>query len=119
MTIYLCRTYVVKSGKLKEHNEWGKQLVALMKTKPELFDGAKSLQVLSHKRSGEARTFTALWGFENSARLAGWEKGFSELPQEKALRAEFMELVVPESMSVSIMKSIKIMHKTKRQPLKK
>jgi antibiotic biosynthesis monooxygenase (ABM) superfamily enzyme len=115
MTIYLCRTYVVKPGKLKEHNEWGKRLVVLMKTKPQLFDGSKSLQVFSHKRNGEARKFTALWGFDNSAHLEGWEKGFSELPEEKALRAEFMELVVAESMSVSIIESIKAMHKTKRQ----
>jgi len=113
MTVYLCRTYVVKPGKLKEHNEWGKRLVALMKNKPELFDGAKSLQVLSHKRSGQARKFTAMWGFNSLANVEGWEKGFCELPQEEALRAEFMELIVPESFSVSILEPIKTMHKNK------
>jgi antibiotic biosynthesis monooxygenase (ABM) superfamily enzyme len=115
MTVYLCRTYVVKPGKLKEHNEWGKRLVALMKSNPSLFDGAKSLEVLSYKRNGSARRFTAMWGFENSANLAGWEKGFSELPEEKALRAEFIELIALDSMSVSVVEPIKTMHKIKRQ----
>jgi antibiotic biosynthesis monooxygenase (ABM) superfamily enzyme len=119
MTVYLCRTYFVKPGKLKEHTEWGKRLVALMKSNPSLFDGAKSLQVLSYKRSGSARKFTAMWGFTNSANLAGWEKGLKELPEEKAIRVEFMDLIVPESMSVSVARPIKAMHKTKRQKPKK
>jgi hypothetical protein len=115
MTVYLCRTYIVKAGKLKEHNEWGKGLVALMKSKPSLFDGAKSMQVLNYKRSGEARKFTAMWGFENSANLAGWEKCFTELPEEKALRAAFLDLIEPDSMTVSVVEPIKTMHKTKRK----
>jgi hypothetical protein len=119
MTVYLCRTYVVKPGKLKEHNEWGKRLIVLMKTKPELFDGAKSLQVLSHKRSREARKFTALWGFDSLTDVEYWEKAFCELPQENALRSEFMELVVPESFSVSLLEPIKIMRKIKSKHPKK
>ncbi len=118
MTVYLCRTYVVKAGKLKEHNEWGKRLVALMKTKPALFDGAKSLQVLSYKCSGEARKFTAMWGFDSSVDLEGWERGFCEIPEEMALRTEFLKLVAPDSVSVSIVETIKSMHKT-RHPTKK
>ncbi len=119
MTVYLCRTYVVKRGKLKEHDEWGKRLVALMKSKAELFDGANSLQVLSHKRSGKARKFTAMWGFESLANVEGWDKDVCELPQEKALRTEFMDLIVPESFSVSILEPIKTMHKTKPKRPKK
>jgi hypothetical protein len=37
--------------------------------------------------------FTALWGFESLANIEGWESGFSEIPEEKALRTEFMELI--------------------------
>jgi hypothetical protein len=119
MTVYLCRTYVVKPGKLKEHNEWGKRLVNLMKDKPELFDGAKSLLVLSHRRDGQRRKFTAMWGFNSLANVEGWEQDFCELPQQKALRAEFTELIVPESFLVSILEPIKTMHKTKLQSPKK
>jgi hypothetical protein len=119
MTVYLCRTYTVKAGKLKEHNQWGKRLVATMKNKPELFVGAKSLQVLSYKPSGEARKFTAMWGFDKPADVEDWEKGFCELPEEKAIRAEFLELIEQESMSASIVEPIKIMHKTKPKHPKK
>ncbi len=114
MTVYLSRTYMVKPGKLKEHNQWGKRLVALMKDNPELFDGAKSLQVLSHKHSGKTRKFTAMWGFDSLDNVEGWEKGFCELPQEKTLRAEFMDIIVPESFSVNILEPIKTLRKTKR-----
>lgn len=119
MTVYLCRTYLVKPDKFKEHNEWGKRLVVLMKTRPELFESAKSLQVLSHKQSGAARKFTAMWGFETAADVEGWEKCLCELPQEKALRAEFMELIVPKSFSVSILEPIKTMRKIKSKRPKK
>ena len=118
MTVYLTRTYVVKPEKLKAHNEWGKKLVALMKKKPSLFSGVKSLQVLSHKL-GPASEFTALWGFESLVDIEGWEAGFREIPQESALRAEFMELIVPGSYSACILEPIKtINRKTKPNLLK-
>ena len=105
MTVYLARTYVVKPDKLKEHNKWGKKLVALMKKNPSLFSGVKSLQVLKHKEP--AGKFTAYWGFESEANIEGWESAFREIPQEKALRAEFIEMLVPESYSACILEPIK------------
>jgi antibiotic biosynthesis monooxygenase (ABM) superfamily enzyme len=42
MAVYLVRTYVVKPGKFKEHNEWGKKLVVLMKKQPKHFACVKS-----------------------------------------------------------------------------
>lgn len=111
MTVYLARTYVVSTDKLYEHNEWGKKLVALMKKKPGLFRGVKSLQVLRHKYGGSVRGFTALWGFESLANIEGWESGFSEIPEEKALRAEFMELIVPGSYSACILEPIKTLNR--------
>ena len=111
MTVYLARTYVVKPSKLKEHNEWGKKLVALMKKKPGLFMDVKSLQVLSHKKGGLVGGFTALWGFESLYSIEGWESGFSEIPEEKALRADFMELIVPGSYSACVLEPIKTINR--------
>jgi len=120
MTGYLARTYVVNPDKLDEYNEWGKKLVALMKKKPGLFRGVKSLQVLRHKYGGSVGGFTALWGFESLANIEGWESGFSEIPEEKALRAEFMELIVPGSYSTCILEPIKTLNrKAKRTSPKK
>jgi antibiotic biosynthesis monooxygenase (ABM) superfamily enzyme len=120
MTVYLARTYVVNPDKLDEHNEWGKKLVALMKKKPGLFRGVKSLQVLRHKYGGSVGGFTALWGFESLANIEGWESGFSEIPEEKTLRAEFMELIVPGSYSACILEPIKTLNrKAKRTRPKK
>ena len=31
MTVFLVRTYIVKPDKLKEHDEWGKKLIAIDK----------------------------------------------------------------------------------------
>lgn len=120
MTVYLARTYTVSPDKLKAHNAWGKKLVALMKNKPSLFRGVKSLKVLKHKNDGSAGRFTALWGFESLANIEGWENGFSEIPQEKALRTEFMELIVQGSYTACILEPIKTLNrKTKRKPPKK
>jgi antibiotic biosynthesis monooxygenase (ABM) superfamily enzyme len=116
MTVYLARTYVVNPDKLDEHNEWGKKLVALMKKKPGLFRGVTSLRVLRHKYGGSVGGFTALWGFESLANIEGWKSGFSEIPEEKALRAEFIELIVPGSYSASILEPIKTLNrKAKRE----
>jgi antibiotic biosynthesis monooxygenase (ABM) superfamily enzyme len=111
MTVYLARTYVVNPDKLKDHNEWGKKLVALMKKKPGLFRGVKSLLVLSHKSGGSVGGFTALWGFESLANIEGWESGFNEIPEERALRAEFMELIMPGSCSACILEPIKTLNR--------
>jgi hypothetical protein len=120
MTVYLARTYVVNPDKLKEHNGWGKKLVALMKKKPDLFKGVKSLRVFRHKCGGSTSRFSALWGFESLANIEGWESRFSEIPEEKALRAEFMKLIVPGSYTACILKPIKtINRKTKSNRAKK
>jgi hypothetical protein len=120
MTVYLARTYVVNPDKLDEHNEWGKKLVALMKKKPGLFRGVTSLRVLRHKYGGSVGGFTALWGFESIAKIEGWKSGFREIPEKKALRAEFMELIVPESYSACILEPIKTLNrKAKRERLQK
>jgi antibiotic biosynthesis monooxygenase (ABM) superfamily enzyme len=107
MTAYLCRTYVVKPGKLKEHNKWGKKLVVLMKKKPGLFNDVRSLQVFSHY--GSKYKFTAMWGFKSMLDVEGWVKGFSEIPQEKTLREEFMELIELDSYIVQVLEPIKTM----------
>jgi hypothetical protein len=115
MTVYLARTYVVNPDKLDEHNEWGKKLVALMKNKPGLFRGVKSLRVLKHKSGGLVGGFTALWGFGSLANIEGWESGFSEIPEEKALRAEFMDLIVPGSYSACILEPIKTLNRNPKR----
>jgi hypothetical protein len=121
MAVYLARTYVVKRGKLKEHNEWGKKLVALMKKNPSLFRDVNSLRVFRHKCGGSVdKRFTALWGLANLVSIEGWESEFSEIPEEKALRAEFMDLIVPGSYSVCILEPIKTLNrKAKRGRPKK
>jgi hypothetical protein len=116
MTVYLARTYIVNPDKLYAHNEWGKKLIALMKKKPDLFKGVTSLQVLRHKYGGSVGRFTALWSFKSLAYIKGWENRFSEIPEEKALRAEFMELIVQGSYSTCILEPIKVLNrKAKRQ----
>jgi antibiotic biosynthesis monooxygenase (ABM) superfamily enzyme len=117
LTTYIARTYVVKTDKLKEHNKWGKKLITLMKKKPGLFNNVKSLQVLSHKQDEKMNRFTAVWGFESLANIEGWERDFNEIPQENALREEFMDLIVPKSYSACILESIKTI-KRKRMPKK-
>jgi NIPSNAP. len=112
MTVYLERTYVVKPEKLKEHNQWGKKLVALMKKKPDLFRGVKSLRVLKHR---DENRFTALWGFKNLDAVEGWEKGFTEIPEQKALRAEFMDLIVEGSFSVCVLDSVKTVTRKRKK----
>jgi hypothetical protein len=120
MTVYLAKTYIINPDKLDEHNKWGKKLIALMKKKPGLFRDVKSLQVLKHKYGGSVGKFTALWGFKSLANIEGWESGFIEIPEEKGLRAEFMELVVPGSYSVCILEPIKTLNrKSKRDHPKK
>jgi len=111
VTVFLIRTYCVKPDKLKEHNEWGKRLVSLMKKKPQLFGDVKSMKVFSHKYSGCVGGFTAMWGFETLAHVEGWEKDFSEIPEEMALRSEFMDLIVPGSFSVDIWESVKTLNR--------
>lgn len=111
MTVFLVRTYTVQSDKLKEHNQWGKKLVAQMKKKPELFKGVKSMRVLSNKSDDGVNKFTAMWGFENLDSIKGWEAGFSEIPEEKALRTEFMELILPGSFSASIWEPVKTLNR--------
>ncbi len=116
LTVYLARTYVVNPDKLDEHNEWGKKLVSLMKKKPGLFSGVVSLRVLKHKYGGSVGGFTALWGFKSLANIEGWESGFSEIPEEKALRTEFMELIVLGSYSACVLEPIKTLNrKAKRK----
>lgn len=115
MTIYLARTYLLKPDKLEEHNKWGKKLVALMKTQPDLFKGVKSMQVFRHKQDESGCKFTALWGFEKISDIKEWKRGFKEIPEEKALRAEIVELFVEGSFSSCILKSIKTM-KRKTKP---
>jgi hypothetical protein len=121
LTIYLARTYVVNRGKLKEHNEWGKKLVALMKKNPGLFGNVGSLRVFKHKCAESVdKRFTALWGLASLAGIEGWESDFSEIPQEKALRTEFTEIIVPGSHSTCILDPIKtINRKTKTNRPKK
>ncbi len=120
MTVFLIRTYCVKPSKLKEHNEWGKKLVALMKNKPELFSNVKSMRVLSHKYGGKVGGFTAMWGFDSLAHIEGWENGFTEIPEEMALRSEFMKLIIPGSFSADIWESVKTLNrKTKPKRSKK
>ncbi|MCL1978374.1 MAG: hypothetical protein FWG55_09810 [Candidatus Bathyarchaeota archaeon] len=120
MTVFLVRTYTVKLDKLKEHDAWGKKLVTLMKKKPELFKGVKSMRVLSHKKSGNISEFAAIWGFENIDIIKGWENNFSEIPEEKALRVEFMNLIVPNSFSAHTWEPVKTLkRKIKTKHFKK
>jgi hypothetical protein len=62
-------------------------------------------------RKGRGNYVTALWGFESLANIEGWASGFSEIPEEKALRTEFMELIVPGSYSACILEPIKTLNR--------
>jgi hypothetical protein len=115
LAIFLVRTYTVKPDKLKEHNQWGKKLVAMMKTHPERFAGATSMRVLSHKYGGNIGGFTAMWKFETLADVQAFEQGFREVKDEVALRAEFMDLLVPGSYSQCIWESVRMV-KRKAKP---
>ena len=122
MTVYVARTYLIKPDKLKEHNNWGKKLVALMKNQPNLFKGVKSMQVFSHMQDESGCKFTALWGFEKLSDVKEWKRGFKEIPQEQALRAEILELFVEGSYQSNILKPIKTLKrktKPKTNPHKK
>lgn len=111
----MARTYLIKPDKLKEHNYWGKKLVALMKNQPNLFKGVKSMQVFSHMQDESGCKFTALWGFEKLSDIKEWKRGFKEIPQEQALRAEILELFVEGSYQSNILKPIKTL-KRKTKP---
>jgi len=111
MTVFLIRTYTVKPDKLKEHNEWGKKLVSLMKKKPSLFKSAKSMKVLKQKKGDCKGEFMAMWAFEDLASIKNWEASFSEIPEEKALRAELMELIEPGSFSACIWEPVKTLNR--------
>jgi hypothetical protein len=115
VNVFLVRTYTVKPDKLDEHNAWGKKLVSLMKKNPGLFKGVKSMKVFSHKKGECVGEFTAMWGFENLDSIKGWEAGFSEIPEEKALRAEFMDLIVPGSFSACIWEPVKTLKRKIKQ----
>ena len=122
MTVYVARTYLIKPDKLKEHNNWGKKLVALMKNQPSLFKGVKSMQVFSHMQDESGCKFTALWGFEKLSDIKEWKRGFKEIPQEQALRAEILELFVEGFYQSNILKPIKTLKrktKPKTNPHKK
>lgn len=122
MTVYVARTYLIKPDKLKEHNNWGKKLVALMKNQPNLFKGVKSMQVFSHMQDESGCKFTALWGFEKLSAIKEWKRGFKEIPQEQALREEILELFVEGSYQSNILKPIKTLKrktKPKTNPHKK
>jgi antibiotic biosynthesis monooxygenase (ABM) superfamily enzyme len=111
MTVFLVRTYTVKPDKLKDHNEWGKKLVSLMKKKPELFKGVKSMRVLSQKKDNCVGVFSAMWGFESLDCIEGWEAVFAEIPEVNALRKEFMDLLVPGSFSACIWEPVKMLNR--------
>jgi hypothetical protein len=120
LTVYIARTYVVKPDKVKDHNEGGKKLIVLMKKNPDLFKGVRSLQVLRHKCCEPVNKFTAIWGFESLENIEGWERDFNEIPEEKTLRAEFIDLIVSGSNSACILESIKtIKRKTELKRAKK
>lgn len=107
MTVFLVKTYTVKPDKLKEHNNWGKKLVALMKAQPDLFKGVKSMKVLRHKRSEVLGEYTAMWKFERLADAEKWEKSSKENNEQASLKEEFMALLVPGSYSTNIWEPIK------------
>ena len=116
MTVFIVRTYVVKPDKLKEHDAWGKKLVALMKKQPRLFSDVKSMRVLSHKYGGKVGGFTAMWKFESISDAEKWEQGFVEVKDEADLRSEFMCLLVPGSYSEYIWETVRTLNrKPKKQ----
>ena len=67
-----------------------------MKKKRGLFKGVNFLPVLDTNMVVQSAVHH-LVGFKSLTNTEGWESGFSEIPEEKALRAEFMELVVTGS----------------------
>jgi len=116
LTVFIVRTYVVKPDKLKEHNEWGKKLVALMKKQPRLFRGAKSMRVLSHKYGGKVGGFTAMWKFDSLADAEQWERGFVEVKESAELRAAFLSLIVPGSYSECIWEPVRTVNRKPKKP---
>ncbi len=116
MTVFVVRTYVVKPDKLKEHLEWGKKLVKLMKKQPKLFCDVKSMRVLSHKYGGNVGGFTAMWKFDTLAEAEKWELGFVDIREEADLRYEFLSLIVPGSYSECIWAPVRTINKKPKCP---
>jgi hypothetical protein len=76
------------------------------------------MRVLSHKYGGNIGGFTAMWKFETLSDVQAFEQGFKEVKDEVALRAEFMDLLVPGSYSQCIWESVRMV-KRKAKPKQK
>ncbi len=114
MTIFLMRTYVVYPDKLKEHDVWGKRLVALMKEKPALFKEVRSLEVLSQKYGDSFGGFAAMWKYKSLVDLEKWGRRFKATKELSALKSDFLRLVVPETYSAKIWEQVKILRRPQK-----
>lgn len=111
MAVFLVSTYIIKPDKLKQHQAWGKNLVASMKKHPEMFKEVSSLRVFRQKSDGGARRFTAMWEFKTVADKKSWEL---RLQNDKALMgftSEFGSLILLNSFSRNTWKPVKLMRR--------
>jgi antibiotic biosynthesis monooxygenase (ABM) superfamily enzyme len=116
MTIFVISTYKVKPEKQAEHTAWGKNLVATMKTQPDLFKEVKSLKVCRQKTGRENGRYIAIWEFENMADRRKWIK---RLREQTALVPDLRALTMPGTFESHTWKPIKTMHRTSKYPTHK
>ena len=114
MTIFLVRTYVVRPDKLREHEAWGKKLVALMKKWPYLFREVESLRVFSHKYGGNVGGYVAIWKFGSLADCGKWENSFRKNKEQMDLKSEFNALIVPGTYTVDVWEPVKTLQRHRK-----
>jgi len=114
MTVFLVRTYIVKPDKLREHDAWGRKLIALIKKQSKTFRAVKSVRVLSHRYGASVGGFTAMWKFDSLAEVEKWEDSFKTNKEQAALRAEFMELIVPGSYCANVWETVRALKRRKK-----
>jgi hypothetical protein len=107
MAVFLVSTYVIKPDKLKQHQDWGKNLVASMKKHPELFREVSSLRVFRQKSDSGARGFTAMWEFKTVVDKKSWERRLQKDKELMGFTSEFGSLVLPNSFSRNTWKPVK------------
>jgi hypothetical protein len=111
MAIFRLTHYVVKADCLKEHQVWGKNLVATMKKQPSVYKEVKSLRVFSQKGKDGARGYFALWEFRCLADKKKWESRFQNEKEYLGFSSDFMGLVVPGSFSSGVWRPVKSMRR--------
>ena len=103
MTVFLTEKYMVKQDKLDEFAACVKNLEAMMKKRPALFNDVKSHRIFHNLFGG---TWNGYVEMTELGSLAEVEKFMTRAMKDKEFMtkvyAKFMAVIVPESYSVNI-----------------